>query len=245
MRNRLESACGRIIKQTFKIASPIKKQIINSNCEVHLYIQNNAIDILKDHGYEGVANFFERYKPYINRGIVWADEDFKSYFHFYDPSTKKGMYGNGDNAMTIATKYYKNTLNFFLNNDIANAMAYFGAACHIVQDITIPQHAKRQLLDNHKQFENYVKYNYKKIKRFKTYESPIVYSSIEQYIDYNSRSALNTDYLYGNVYSNEIRFYLTAYKALNISQRTTAGCMIMLYNDLQLLNTNKNLDKSN
>ena len=46
-------------------------------------------------------------------------------------------------------------------------MAYFGAACHIVQDITIPQHAKRQLLDNHKQFENYVKYNYIKIEEEK------------------------------------------------------------------------------
>ena len=51
--------------------------------------------------------------------------------------------------------------------------------------------------------------------------------------------------MYRNVRGNEIRFYLTASKALNISQRTTAGCMIMLYEDLQLLKTNKKLNRSN
>lgn len=245
MKRKLENAFGRVIKQTFKIASPIKKQIINSNCEVHLYIQSNAIDILKEYGYEDEAYFFEKYKQYIDRGLIWADEDFKSYYHFYNPSMEKGMYGNAGNALTIADKYYQNAINFFSHNDFANAMAYFGASCHIVQDVTIPQHAKRQLLDNHKQFESYVKYNYKKIKRFKSSEEPIIYSSIKDYVDYNSRSALNTDHMYKDVDNNETRFYLTAFKALNISQRTTAGCMLMLYNDLQSLGVNKNSNKMN
>ena len=49
-------------------------------------------------------------------------------------------------------------------------MFYFGAACHIIQDLTVPQHAKGKLFDNHRQFELYVKENYTKINRFKCKE---------------------------------------------------------------------------
>ena len=114
-------------------------------------------------------------------------------------------------------------------------MAYFGAMCHIIQDVTIPQHAKRRLLDNHKQFETYVKSNYKKVKRFKTNEGPLLYKNVSDYINYNSRSALNFDYMYKNVDASKTKFYLVAYNALNLSQRSTAGCMIMFYDDLEMI----------
>ncbi|MEG0050892.1 MAG: zinc dependent phospholipase C family protein [Terrisporobacter sp.] len=241
MKRKLENACGKIITKTFKMASPIKRQIINSNCEVHLYIQENAFDILKNNGYKEEANFLNQFKENIERGLVWADEDFKSYYHFYNPTEKKGMYGNAGNALTIATKYYNNAINFARNGDYNNAMAYFGASCHIIQDLTIPQHAKRQLLDNHKQFETYVKYNYKKIKRFKTEEKPIKFSTIQEYVDYNSTSALNFDYMYKNIKSEDVKFYLTAFKALNLAQRTTAGCMLSFYEDVNKIIESKNL----
>lgn len=238
MKRKLENACGKLISKTFKVASPIKKQIINSNCEVHLYIQESAIDILKNNGYEKEAKFFINYKEFLDRGLVWADEDFKSYHHFYNPDDKKGLYGNNGNALTITDKYYSNAITFAKNNDYANAMAYFGAACHIIQDLTIPQHAKKQLLDNHKQFETYVKSNYKKIQRFKTHDHPIIYNKIEEYVDYNSRGALKYDHMYRNVNSSEVKFYLIASKALNIAQRTTAGCMITFFNDLNITKKN-------
>lgn len=235
MRKRVEKVCGRFISQTFKVINPIKKKIIKTNCEVHLFIQDSALDVLKEQGYEKEVQFFNNFKPYMERGLVWADQDFKSYFHFYNPKEKRGMYGNSDNAMTLANTYYKNALHFISKNDYINGMAYFGALCHIIQDVTIPQHAKGKLLDNHKQFETYVKLNYKKVKRFKSKDSPLLYKNVNDYIENNARSALNFDYMYKNINDNKSKFYLVAFNALNLAQRSTAGCMLMFFDDLDIL----------
>lgn len=235
MKDRFERVCGKLISQTFRVINPIKKKIINTDCEVHLFIQSSALDILREEGYDKQVQFYKNYEPYINRGLVWADQDFRSYFHFYNPKDQRGLYGHSTNAMTLANTYYKNALHFISENDYKNGMAYFGAMCHIIQDVTIPQHAKRRLLDNHKQFETYVKSNYKKVKRFKTNEGPLLYKNVSDYINYNSRSALNFDYMYKNVDANKTKFYLVAYNALNLSQRSTAGCMIMFYDDLEMI----------
>ena len=238
MQKCVEVVCGRLISQTFRIINPIKKKIINTNCEVHLFIQNSAIDILKENRYDKQAQFYEKFKPYINKGLVWADEDFKSYFHFYNPKDKKGMYGHTTNAMTLANTYYKNALYFISKNDYENGMVYFGAMCHLIQDLTIPQHAKRKLLDSHKQFETYVKLNYSKIKRFKTKEEPLFHNSVSDYIEFNSRSALNFDYMYKCINDYNTKFYLIAFNSLNLAQRSTAGCMLMFYKDLDMIAKN-------
>ena len=89
-----------------------------------------------------------------------------------------------------------------------------------------------KLLDNHRQFEVYVKSNYKKMKRFKTEDKPILLNSIDSYIEYNANLGLNLDYMYRNITDLTTKFYLTAIKAITVSQRTTAGCMLMLYDEL-------------
>ena len=243
MNNRVEKVCGRLISQTFRVINPIKKKIINTSCGVHLFIQSSALDVLREEGYDKQVQFYKNFEPYINKGLVWADQDFKSYFHFYNPKDRRGMYGHSTNAMTLANTYYKNALYFISKDDYMNGMAYFGAMCHLIQDVTIPQHAKRKLLDSHKQFETYVKLNYKKIKRFKTKEGPLVYKNISDYIDFNSRSALNFDYMYKDINDYNIKFYLVAYNALNLSQRSTAGCMLMFYDDLDMIRKNKTVNK--
>lgn len=235
MNNRVEQVLGKIISQTFRVINPIKKKIINTNCEVHLFIQKSALEVLRDEGYEKQFQFYNNFETYINEGLVWADQDFKSYFHFYNPEDQKGMYGHTTNAMTLANTYYKNALHFINKGDYKNGMAYFGAMCHVMQDVTIPQHAKRKLLDSHKQFENYVKLNYKKVKRFKTKEGPLMYDNISDYINFNARSALNFDYMYRNINSYRPKFYLIAFNALNLAQRSTAGCMLMFYDDLDMI----------
>ena len=245
MKNRVEVVCGRMISQTFRVINPIKKKIINTDCEVHLFIQKSALDVLRDEGYEKQFQFFNNFEKYINKGLVWADQDFKSYFHFYNPNDKRGMYGHNANAMTLANAYYRSALNFISKDDYANGMAYFGAMCHIIQDVTIPQHAKRKLLDSHKQFETYVKLNYKKIKRFKTKEGPLVYDNISDYVESNARSALNFDYMYKDINDYKTKFYLIAFNALNLSQRSTAGCMLMFYDDLDMIRKKEKVDKFN
>ena len=245
MKHQLEIVCGKLISQTFRIINPIKKKIINTNCEVHLVSQESALDVLVEQGYDKEVQFFKKFEMYINEGLVWADQDFKSYFHFYNPEKQRGMYGHTTNAMTLANNYYKNALYFISRDDYKNGMAYFGAMCHIIQDLTIPQHAKRKLLDSHKQFEIYVKSNYRKVKRFKTNKGPLLCKNISDYVEFNSRRALRFDYMYKNISNQKSKFYLVAFNALNLAQRSTAGCMLMFYNDLEMIKTREKNSKYN
>ncbi|MCR8745512.1 zinc dependent phospholipase C family protein [Romboutsia lituseburensis] len=232
MKKKIESAYASALRGTFKVVNPIKKSIINTTCEVHLFIQNNALDMLKNSGYKDEYRFFKEYLTQMNQGLVWADQDFKSYHHFYNPIEGKGKYGYEENAMTVAVNYYNKALKYFKEDNFSKSMFFFGAACHIIQDLTIPQHAKGRLLDNHRQFEVYVKENYKKIKRFKSSDIPLILDSIEAYADHNSMHALNVDYMYKNINDINTRFYLIAVKSLTLSQKSTAGCMIMFFKDL-------------
>ena len=232
MKKRLENVCSTALSGTLKVVNPIKKTIIKTNCEVHLFIQKNALDILKHSQYIDEYNLFMKYLPQINKGLVWADQDFKSYSHFYNPRESKGLYASEYNALDIAKFYYKQALIYYRNGKYEKSMFYFGASCHIIQDLTIPQHAKGKLLDNHRQFELYVKSNYKKIKRFKSYEEPLILNSVEEYANYNSLNALKIDYIHRNINDLNTKFYLIALNAIKLAQTSTAGYMIMFYNDL-------------
>lgn len=234
MKSSIESAYATALSSTFKIVAPIKRNIIKTECEVHIFIQKQALNILKVNGYENEYNFFMKYIYQLNQGLVWADQDFKCYHHFYNPRFNKGKFGYEENAMTLSRIYYNKSLEYLSLGNYERAMFYFGAACHIVQDLTIPQHAKGKLLDNHRNFELYVKANYKSNNKFKTEDGPIYFNNIEDYIEYNSTEALKIDYMYGSLSNLTTRFYLTAIKAITISQRTTAGCLIMFYNDILL-----------
>lgn len=232
MKKTLENCYAAALSSTFKVVNPIKKTVIKTDCEVHLFIQENALEILYNEGFIKEYNLFKVYLPDINRGLVWADQDFKSYYHFYNPRQQRGKFGYDDNAMTMAKSYYNRALKYFAMKNYERSMFYFGAACHIIQDLTIPQHAKGKLLDNHRQFEVYVKSNYKRIQRFKASDKPVIFNSIEEYVNHNSISALNIDYMYSNVVDATTRFYLTSIKSITLAQRSSAGCMIMFCNDL-------------
>ena len=141
-----------------------------------------------------------------------------------------------DNALTLAIKYYKYSTAYFYENEINQSMFYLGAACHLVQDTTVPQHATGDLLNNHMQFENYVKANYLKIKRFRTYSEPILFNSVEEYIRFNSYNAIKNQRMYSHVQNLRSRFYLIAEKALEFSQRTTAGILILYFKNTYMQN---------
>lgn len=232
MKDALENVYARALSSTFRVVAPIKRNIMKTECEVHLFIQENALNILKINGYQEEYEFFKMYKPQMNKGLVWADQDFKCYHHFYNPNLQKGKFGYDDNAMTVTQSYYNRSLKYLGLGNYERAMFYLGAACHIVQDLTIPQHAKGKLLDNHRQFETYVKANYKTMKRFRTVDKPILLDSVEEYVEFNSTLGLDLDYMYRDIENLNTKFYLTAIKAITVSQRTTAGCMLMFYEDL-------------
>ncbi len=232
MKRKIERVYGVALKKTFKIVNPIKKTIIKTDCKTHLNIQDQALEILRMYGYKREYDFFKKHIINIDRGLVWADQDFKSYHHFYNPIHKKGMYGYEDNALTLAKKYYSKALKYFSFENYERAMFYFGASCHLIQDMTIPHHAKGKLLDNHRPFEIFIKKNYHKINKYKSHEKPILLSSVESYIDYNSLYAIKIDNLYKNVCDIKSKFYFTSIKTVTMAQRTTSGVMIMFYDDI-------------
>ena len=90
MKSKLESAYAKALTGTFKVINPIKKTIKKTECEVHLYIQENALEILNCNGYSDEYKLFKEYKSKIDEGLVWADQDFKCYHHFYNPKEEKG-----------------------------------------------------------------------------------------------------------------------------------------------------------
>ncbi len=228
----IERAYGKVLKGTFRAINPIKKGVIKTDCKVHIKIQSHSLDILRMYGYDKEYDFFNKYIKYINKGLVWADQDFKSYHHFYNPDIKKGMYGYSENALTLAQEYYDLAKSNFLDKNYETSMFYFGASCHLIQDLTIPQHAKVKLFDNHRPFELYVRNNYTKITSCKVNNKPIILHSVESFADYNSMHAIKVDKTYRHISHTESRFYLTAIKTVSTAHRSTAGYMIMFFDEI-------------
>jgi len=89
---RTENAYHRFLKTAFWILNPFKKIIIKTECEVHTHINRHALTILKNDRYLAAYDFFSMGIEEIDKGAVWADQDFKSSNHFYHPYKKKEVY---------------------------------------------------------------------------------------------------------------------------------------------------------
>ena len=230
----LERTYSFIYKNILRVVNPLKKRIIKTECIVHQAINNHALQILRNDGYFDVYNFMSIHIDDINAGVVWADQDLKSSNHFYSPKTKRGLYGSS-NAKNECESYYNRALNEFILGDIKEAMFYLGAACHLVQDVTIPQHANVKLLNNHRSFETWIIKMHKKFYRFKVFRGGVYLNSIGQYIELNSREAIKTHEKYNHIENEHIRFYKITSVILVMAQKTTAGVMVKFYYDMQRL----------
>ena len=219
-----------VLKTVFGIANPIKKSLIRTQCKVHKYINRRALNIIKNDEYFEEYNFFSSYILDINQGAVWADQDFKSTNHFYSPYKKKGLYGR-KSAMDLGVDYYSKALNLWDKGEFNQSLFYLGATLHLIQDMTIPQHANIRLLDNHRQYENYIKRTYEYLEDFQVDTGSYLLDSVEDYIRFNARIALKIYDNFKKIRNHEYRYYRIAKCALPLAKRTTAGAMIMFYND--------------
>ena len=227
----LENTYDKVLNTVFDVANPIKKSIINTHCKVHKFININALRILRNDKYISEYDFFKSYIYHINEGAVWADQDFKSSNHFYNPTTKKGLFGR-KTAMDLGVEYYNESIELWKQGDFNKSLFYFGASIHIIQDMTIPQHANIRLLDNHHQYENYVKRTHEYIKDFQLENGAYLLDSIKDYIRFNARVAIRVYKKFKNISDDETRFYRTSRCTLALAERTTAGAMILFYKDL-------------
>ncbi|WP_035378617.1 zinc dependent phospholipase C family protein [Fervidicella metallireducens] len=228
----IENSYSMIFRKMLWAINPIKKKIIKTECEVHKFINNQSLDILKNDKYLLAYNFLSSYIEDINKGVVWADQDFKSSNHFYNPDEEKGLYGCS-NAKKECINYYTKALSKYNSGDIKKAMFYFGAACHLVQDMTVPQHVNVKLLNHHRKYELWVIKAYKHHEAFKVINDGIYLESIPQYIDLNSKKAIEA---YGkNAAEKNIhtRFYNITLATLSQAQKTTAGMFLKFYKDIK------------
>ncbi len=222
----LEMYYGKAFRSVLKAVNPFKKTVIKTEAKVHQFINEHAFNILKANGYIVEFNELKKHMETINKGAVWADQDFKSINHFYNPEKKRGLYGHG-NALKLTKKYYEIAINSFKEKDIEKSMFYLGATVHIIQDLTIPQHVNIRLLDNHRQYENFVKIAYNKVKDFGTLEKPIIFDELEDFVRFNTKVALRIYKQFKKIKDDNLRFYKTTRCSLPLAQRTTAGCLIM------------------
>lgn len=235
----VEKSYSKVFKGMLKAVNPIKKKIIKTECKVHQFINNQALIILKNDGHDYVYREIGLNIDKINEGVVWADQDFKSSNHFYNPDRKKGLYGCS-NALKECSFYYAMALTEYKKGNKDNAYFYLGAACHLIQDVTVPQHVNVKLLDSHRKFEQWVIKTYKNQESFRAYDGGIYFVSIKQFIDFNSHAALKTYYKYKNELNDEIRYYKITSVILKLAQRTTAGLMLKFFYDIRRI---KNLNK--
>jgi phospholipase C len=226
-----ETTYGRILNTVLGIVNPVKKRIIRTECEVHRIINVRALNILKNDGYAEEYVFFSSYISDIGQGAVWAEQDFKSSNHFYNPYSRKGLYGR-NNAMDLGADYYHRAINLWKEGYFNQSLFYLGAALHIVQDMTIPQHANIRLLDNHRQYETFVKRTYQHVRDFQVERGAYLLDSIEEYIRFNARIALKVYKRFKRITDDERRFHMVTKCALPLAKRTTAGAMVMFYGDI-------------
>ncbi len=220
-----------LFKNALRAVNPVKKRIIRTECRVHQFINNQAVIIMKNDGLDEASKMMSTYIHALNAGVVWADQDFKSSNHFYNPVTERGLFGNS-NAKKECRSYYKIALKEYFKGHTKRAMFYLGAACHLIQDLTVPQHANVRLLNNHRSYEKWVLSAYRHYDEYKIYYGGIYLSSLRLYIHLNSRKAIQTYLRYSSIRDRYLRYYKITSVILALAQRTTAGLMLKFYHDI-------------
>ena len=135
--------------------------------------------------------------------------------------------------MNFCRDYYDKAIRYWKNGNAEKAMFYMGAALHMIQDVTIPQHVNIRLLDDHRQFETFVKRSYDTVLDFQADCGAYLLSSIENFIRFNARTALKVDKHYRHIQDDEKRFYKITHCSLPLAERTTAGAMVLFYKQIQ------------
>lgn len=138
--------------------------------------------------------------------------------------------------MELAKEYYSKSIDMWKKGKPNKSMFYLGAAIHLIQDMTVPQHANIKLLDNHHQYEKYVSRTYNSVKEFDVETGAYLLNSIEDYVRFNSRVALKIYRKFRKINDDDERFYRTTRCSLPLAIRTTAGALVMFHKEINTYN---------
>lgn len=228
MSKTLEKTYGGAVRGIYFLANPIKKIIIKTTCVVHKYINSIAIEILKKNEFDEQYKFFSKNIDAINEGTVWADQNFKSSNHFFHHETGRGLYGFSD-ALSECKKYYKMSLEFLRAGDKKKSLFYFGAACHVMQDSTVPQHVHKKLLDNHRGFEVWIIAKLKLGYKFEKGNKIIREENLEKYVKGNAKFTNIVYNKYRRIEDENIKNTRISNSIIPRAEMTTAGLMLDYY----------------
>jgi phospholipase C len=223
-----ERTYGGMTRFMLAALNPFKKAIVHTECKIHRQMNKQALRILRNEGYQEAYIFYGKHGETLDKGVVWADQDFKSLQHFYHPYRRKGIYGQ-KNARQLAEEYYRKAIRSYYLGRVERAVFFLGAAAHLIQDLTIPQHANIRLLSSHKSYETFVKHFYNSTRYVKPDRGIIEFDELREYIQFNSRTALKMHKLYGGIGDRQERFYRIAKCSIPLAERTTAGFLLMFY----------------
>lgn len=228
MVKRIEKTYGKTLRGIFFAVNPLKKLLLKTNCTVHKFINVQAIRIIEKNGYKEINNFYRDNIDCLNKGVTWADSDFKSSNHFYHYKEGKGLFGFS-NALIEGNKYYNKAEYCCKNDNLKEAMFYLGAAAHLIQDATVPQHVNNKLLNRHRGFELWI--ISKLLSNYEFYEENKItrYKNINEYIKNNAVYANMTYEKYEKLEDREEMYSKIAPLIIKEAQSTTAGLLIEFY----------------
>lgn len=228
VKEKIEYIYGSTIKYAFKAVNPIKKKIMKTPCIVHKFINRKALDILRKENEIEAYRFFYRYIDELNQGVVWADQDFKSINHFFHHKKEKGLYGFS-NAFKLCEDYYEKSIRFCVDGNIKAAMFYLGAACHLIQDSTVPHHVHNKLLKQHRSFELWIKYELVSGNCFNDIGSITRYGDLYEYIKSNAKNAYEIYYKCEGLHDINLRYKIISDNIILKAQSSTAGVLMDFY----------------
>jgi len=227
----IERAYGKTFKTILWAVNPLKKIFKKTLCEVHVFINEQAVEILRNDGFQEAYEFYTLNKGCLHDGAVWADQDFKSREHFYNPYTHKGLYGCKSSKQRFR-KYYGCALVHWDCGDKDKAMFYLGAAVHLIQDSTIPQHGSVNLLKSHRKYEQWIHKVHDDFLHYSSAEGGIYYDSAYKYIESNAKEAIAAYRKYSIIKDPSEKFFRIANSTFPLAQKTTAGCLMNFYKEI-------------
>ncbi|GAB6175027.1 hypothetical protein JCM15765_45050 [Paradesulfitobacterium aromaticivorans] len=219
----LEQTLGKVTKIILTPIGPLQ-YLLNSPGVTHVRCLEQSLKVLRADGKENIADLFFAYRPWISKGLFWADRGWKNVCHYYQNPDKPGVLRWPGAAAEC--QYYFNKALHALEKDVTKGMFYFGAALHLVQDMCVPHHAVGSVFDGHQEFEKWVENNWHQFSCTPSGKY-LPFTHPSQWIDYNA----NTSASYYSQVSlfhkcSESSYEQAARDLLPLTIQTSAGFLV-------------------
>jgi phospholipase C len=184
----------------------------------HEFCNLQALAIIKNDGLRQCSDILTKYTAELNLGVLWADKDWKNVHHYFEPSSRRGLWHSA-HALDNFAMYYQLALQFAKQYNVKKAAFFLGAAAHLLQDVCVPHHARAKLFNGHKQYEGWVQANYTK---YAILTDGIYCSEVNSLI--NNNACVAADFFDWVRYEGDDTHYNRSTAILlPLAQRTTAG----------------------